>query len=72
MGHLNYVVSLVFGFMMFGGKEHQTQGLLYPHESETREQKSLDGIWQFIRSDENNPTEGMRDKWFLNELSKVR
>lgn len=41
-------------------------------ESETREVKYLNGIWNFVKSNETNPTEGVRDKWYLKELSKVR
>lgn len=66
-----YVLSFVFGFMMFGGKESRSEGLLYPRESETREVKSLDGIWNFVKSNETAPTEGIRDKWYLNDLNKV-
>lgn len=45
-----------------------TKGLLYPHESETREVMSLDGMWNFAMSDPNNPSEGVQEKWFLKEL----
>lgn len=58
--------------MMFGGKETRTAGLLYPRESETREVKSLDGIWDFVRSNDTTPTAGIREKWFADDLSKVR
>lgn len=40
-------------------------------ESETREVKTLDGVWNFVRSNESSPTEGIREKWFQNDLSKV-
>lgn len=66
-----YLISFIFGFMMFSGEKTQTDGLLYPRESETREIKSLDGIWNFIKSNESAPTEGIRDKWYLDDLSKV-
>lgn len=66
-----YIFSLIFGFMMFGGKESRTVGLLYPRESETREVKSLDGIWNFVRSNDTTPTAGIREKWFADDLSKV-
>lgn len=66
------VLSFVFGFMMFSTKDTAlTEGLLYPRESETREVKTLDGIWNFLKSNETAPTEGIRDKWYLNDLSKV-
>lgn len=71
MRRSQYVLSFVFGFMMFSTKDTQTVGLLYPRESETRELKSLDGIWNFVKSNQTAPTEGIRDKWYLNDLSKV-
>lgn len=40
-------------------------------ESETREVKSLDGIWNFVKSNQTAPTQGIREKWFLNDLNKV-
>uniref|UniRef100_A0A1B0ARG6 Glycoside hydrolase family 2 catalytic domain-containing protein n=1 Tax=Glossina palpalis gambiensis TaxID=67801 RepID=A0A1B0ARG6_9MUSC len=49
-----------------------TTGTLYPRESETREVRSLDGLWNFVKSDITNPTQGMRDKWYLDDLSRVR
>lgn len=61
----------MFGFMMFSTKDIRTEGLLYPRESETREVKSLDGIWNFVKSNETSPTEGIREKWYQNDLSKV-
>lgn len=45
--------------------------LQFRSESETREVKSLDGIWNFVRSNESSPTEGIREKWYQNDLSKV-
>lgn len=45
-----------------------TEGLLYPRASETRNLRSLDGIWNFIRSDTNDPAEGIREQWFLKDL----
>lgn len=71
MRRSQYVLSFVFGFMMFSTKDTQTVGLLYPRESETRELKSLDGMWNFVKSNQTAPTEGIRDKWYLNDLSKV-
>lgn len=45
-----------------------TQGLLYPRASETRNLRSLDGIWNFVRSNTNDPTEGIREQWYLADL----
>lgn len=71
MRRSQYVLSFVFGFMMFSTDNLRTEGLLYPRESETREVKSLDGIWNFVKSNQTAPTEGIRDKWYLDDLSKV-
>ncbi|KAI8035893.1 hypothetical protein M5D96_011324 [Drosophila gunungcola] len=46
--------------------------MLYPRESETREVRSLDGIWNFVRSDQANPTQGVRDEWYAKELSQSK
>ncbi|XP_073995288.1 beta-glucuronidase-like isoform X2 [Rhodnius prolixus] len=43
-------------------------GILYPRESETREVKSLDGIWNFRVS--VNPGEGVKNRWYAQKLSK--
>ncbi|XP_037032155.1 beta-glucuronidase isoform X5 [Bradysia coprophila] len=71
MGAIGYFTTLIFGFMVISGKETVTSGLLYPSESETREVKYLNGIWNFVKSNETNPTEGVREKWYLKELSKT-
>lgn len=71
MRRSQYVLSFVFGFMMFSTEDTRTTGLLYPRESETREIKSLDGLWNFVKSNQTAPTEGIRDKWYLQDLSKV-
>lgn len=44
---------------------------LYPRESETRELKSLDGIWRFVRSDPADPNEGVRDRWYDADLDDL-
>ncbi|XP_029160975.1 beta-glucuronidase isoform X2 [Nylanderia fulva] len=47
-------------------------GMLYPRESESREVRSLDGLWDFIVSPEGDALKGFRERWYtLNELSKV-
>lgn len=68
MGTIGYMVHVVFGVMLMSGDEKQTEGLMYPSESETREVRSLDGMWSFAKSDSNKPSEGLREKWFLKDL----
>lgn len=41
-------------------------------DSETREVKSLDGIWNFVQSNVSNPTEGIQARWFERDLCKSR
>lgn len=40
-------------------------------ESETREVKSLDDIWNFAQSNLSDPLRGFTSKWFMKDLSKV-
>ncbi|XP_035792650.1 beta-glucuronidase-like isoform X1 [Anopheles albimanus] len=72
MGVIGYMVNAVFGVMYTSGNESSTEGLLYPIESETRELKSLDGVWNFVRSESNNPSQGIREKWYNDDLARVR
>ncbi|KOC64606.1 Beta-glucuronidase [Habropoda laboriosa] len=46
-------------------------GMLYPRESESREVKSLDGMWDFLVSPSGDTLKGYREAWYANELSKV-
>ena len=41
----------------------QCDGLLYPQISESRETKSLNGIWNFRLSNSLDPDQGFREKW---------
>ncbi|XP_021710750.1 beta-glucuronidase isoform X1 [Aedes aegypti] len=72
MGTIGYMVNSVFGAMFSNGNESLSEGLLYPRESETREVKKLDGMWNFVRSDSNNPSQGLREKWFSDDLSRFK
>lgn len=46
-------------------------GMLYPRESESREVKSLDGLWDFIVSPSGDALKGYREGWFADDLSKA-
>uniref|UniRef100_A0A1A9VL01 Beta-glucuronidase n=1 Tax=Glossina austeni TaxID=7395 RepID=A0A1A9VL01_GLOAU len=48
-----------------------TKGLLYPRESETREVRSLDGLWSFVKSEIEDPEQGFRELWYKQELHKI-
>lgn len=45
---------------------------LAPRESETREVKSLDGVWNFVKSSQLDPLQGVHEKWFDGDLSAVQ
>jgi beta-glucuronidase len=70
MGVISYLINIVFGIMFVNGNNKITEGLLYPRESETREVRSLDGIWKFARCNVTNPSQGLREKWFLKDLEE--
>uniref|UniRef100_A0A8D8YBZ1 Beta-glucuronidase n=1 Tax=Cacopsylla melanoneura TaxID=428564 RepID=A0A8D8YBZ1_9HEMI len=42
-------------------------GILYPRESESREVKSLDGVWNF-RVSKSDPLAGFRERWYHKDL----
>lgn len=46
-------------------------GILYPQDSEFRETKLLDGIWNFRADYSTNRNEGFDRKWWESNLSKV-
>ncbi|XP_012273176.1 beta-glucuronidase isoform X2 [Orussus abietinus] len=46
-------------------------GMLYPRESESREVKSLDGMWDFLVPPSEDIQRGLRESWHAQELSKA-
>uniref|UniRef100_A0A0K8VYX4 Beta-glucuronidase n=1 Tax=Bactrocera latifrons TaxID=174628 RepID=A0A0K8VYX4_BACLA len=72
MGIVGYLIHFAIALVIVNKEVIPTRGMLYPRESETREVRSLDGLWNFVTSDEANPTQGVRDKWFNDDLSKVK
>lgn len=48
-----------------------SQGILYPFESESRDVRSLDGMWRFLKVEYNDSMRGIEEKWFETELNKV-
>ena len=48
-----------------------TRALLYPRESESREVKILDGLWQFRADFSASRDEGFTQKWYSQPLVKV-
>lgn len=48
-----------------------TTGYLYPYETETRETRSLDGLWDFKICPENKVDLGFTDHWHSRNLEEV-
>ncbi|CAG2053613.1 unnamed protein product [Timema podura] len=46
-------------------------GILYPRESESREVRSLDGVWNFRLSPMDEPAQGLTQQWYQQELRKT-
>ena len=46
-------------------------GLLYPHESESRQIQLLDGMWNFRADRSDCRCEGLMQQWYLKPLSEV-
>ena len=77
MGSLTAVVLTVVTLVLVAGTEDAVaqaagNGILYPIDSESREVKSLDGIWNFRLAPRLNPDLGFNQQWFAQPLDKVR
>ncbi|XP_042211012.1 beta-glucuronidase-like isoform X1 [Homarus americanus] len=48
-----------------------TWGGLYPRESESREVRSLDGLWNFRLAPLEDPEKGFREEWYAQPLRKT-
>nr|CAD7394812.1 unnamed protein product [Timema cristinae] len=46
-------------------------GILYPQESESRDVRTLDGVWNFRLSPESDPLVGFREHWYNKELRQT-
>ncbi|XP_076647331.1 beta-glucuronidase [Halictus rubicundus] len=46
-------------------------GMLYPRESESREVKTLDGLWDFTVSPSDDSLKGYKEAWYASDLSKT-
>ena len=44
---------------------------LFPQESESREMKLLDGIWDFRADNSSTRSKGLKEKWYNKRLKKV-
>ncbi|XP_044728387.1 beta-glucuronidase-like isoform X2 [Chrysoperla carnea] len=57
----------IIGFLITTAIQ-QTKPLLYPRDSETRDHRSLDGIWNFVLAPEADPKRGIHEFWQLQDL----
>lgn len=64
-------VSLPLLFIFFDAVQCNYFPTLYPRESETREVKELNGLWNFRADMSVNRTQGFDDKWYMSRLEKV-
>ena len=46
-------------------------GLLYPRESESRDVRSLDGLWNFRADFSPDRNAGFEEQWYQSPLSQV-
>lgn len=49
----------------------QKKGILYPRDTESRQTKSLDGIWNFRAEPKGAKDLGLNEEWFKQPLEKV-
>ncbi|KAE8740174.1 hypothetical protein FOCC_FOCC014338 [Frankliniella occidentalis] len=45
-------------------------GMLFPRESESRDVRTLDGVWNFRLCPEEDPEQGSRERWFHQDLTQ--
>ncbi|VDI08665.1 Hypothetical predicted protein [Mytilus galloprovincialis] len=64
-------VSLPLLFIFFDAVACDYFPTLYPRESETREVKELNGLWNFRADMSVNRSQGFDDKWYMSRLEKT-
>ncbi|XP_072034978.1 beta-glucuronidase-like isoform X2 [Amphiura filiformis] len=64
-----FIVCLLHGFLICQGAI--TGGMLYAKESESREVKELNGLWNFRADKSSARDEGFTQKWFMQSLAKT-
>ena len=62
--------TFVFFFLLFLLVLIPERECLFPRESETREVKVLDGVWDFTLSPNDDQDKGFRQMWFLQPLKE--
>nr|CAD7599134.1 unnamed protein product [Timema genevievae] len=64
------VCGMFLGSLLSAFGQEGPVGILYPRESESREVRSLDGVWNFRLSPVNDTAKGFTDEWYSQELRK--
>ncbi|CAG2053612.1 unnamed protein product [Timema podura] len=64
------VCGMFLGSLLPAFGQEGPVGILYPRESESREVRSLDGVWNFRLSPVNDTAKGFTDEWYSQELRK--
>ncbi|CAC5363453.1 uidA [Mytilus coruscus] len=64
-------VRLPLLFIFFDAVRCDYFPTLYPRESETREIKELNGLWNFRADMSVNRSQGFEEKWFMSRLEKT-
>ncbi|XP_026682496.1 beta-glucuronidase-like [Diaphorina citri] len=65
--HLSHLILMAMFTLFVPDCQAATGGILYPRESESREVRSLDGIWNF-RVSKGDPLVGFRERWYHKDL----
>ncbi|KAI5719831.1 hypothetical protein M8J76_015583 [Diaphorina citri] len=65
--HLSHLILMAMSTLFVPDCRAATGGILYPRESESREVRSLDGIWNF-RVSKGDPLVGFRERWYHKDL----
>lgn len=65
------LILFVISLHSVGYAVGQKKGILYPRDSESRQTKSLDGIWNFRAEPKGAQNLGIAQEWFKQPLEKV-
>jgi hypothetical protein len=77
LGHSSDVTLLCIGIglaILLTNVSHVMgqNGVLFPRDSESRQTKSLDGIWNFRSEPKGAADVGLSQQWYSKPLSEVR
>lgn len=68
---LSFILFIASNNRIVAQEDEQRSGILYPQDSETRELKSLDGIWQFRLAPRLQPELGFQQQWYSKPLAET-